>query len=242
MTDIEAIKSKIAKLLRMQESGTPGEAANAASLVERLCREHGLTSREVSSDYDAEQEAATDFFYGEASKRLDPALCMILNAVTQYFNGCLVRKYTAAGRRLHVFATQANQIQIELYTDYLMDTLKTIADRECPKGDRAYRNNFKKGFATVICSRLNQLISERHHQGIPETNTSALVCTSRDQKQHALSVALQTMTYPRLRSGPAMKAGTHGFGGGKEAAKHVGLQQQVTHSKQHALPGGTTHG
>ena len=237
MTDTNQIKAKIAKLLRMQDSDNAGEAANAAVFVERLCREHGLTPNDISSDFDLQSEVAVDFFYGAASRRLDPAMVMIVNSVAAYFNGQVVRKYTSSGRRLHVFAAEGNQIQIEIYVDYLLDVLKQIANRECPKGDRAYRNNFKKGFAVVIHQRLDQMRRERHVNGAPGANTSALTCRNRDELQNSLALALQDKTYPKLRSGSAMRIGSHGAGAGQEAARSVGLNHQVKAKKTLALAG-----
>jgi hypothetical protein len=237
MTDTNQIKAKIAKLLRMQDSDNAGEAANAAVFVERLCREHGFTPNDISSDFDLQSEVAVDFFYGAASRRLDPAMVMIVGAVASYFNGTVVRKHTSKGRRLHVFATDANQLQIEIYVDYLLDVLKQISDRECPKGDRAYRNNFKKGFAVVIYDRLNQMRQERHVNGAPDTNTSALTCRNRDELQNSLALALQDETYPKLRTGASIRMGSHGAGAGQEAARSVGLNHQVKAKKTLALSG-----
>ena len=43
MCTSDSIKAKISKLLRMQQSDNPGEAANAAAFVEKLCKEHGIS-------------------------------------------------------------------------------------------------------------------------------------------------------------------------------------------------------
>ena len=43
MCTSDSVKAKISKLLRMQQSDNPGEAANAAAFVEKLCKEHGIS-------------------------------------------------------------------------------------------------------------------------------------------------------------------------------------------------------
>ena len=58
MTDLNSIKAKISKLLRLQQSDNAGEAANAAAFVERLCREHGLTPDDINPDHDPERDEA----------------------------------------------------------------------------------------------------------------------------------------------------------------------------------------
>jgi hypothetical protein len=223
----QAIKTKIAKLLRMQKSDNAGEAANAAAFVEKLCREHGILPEEITDDYDPNQEVAVDFFYGAASKRLDPATCILLNYVANHFNGSVVRKWTAQGRRLHVFATQANQIQIELYTDYLVEQLKAIADRECPKGDRAYRNNFKKGFAMKIGIRLHEMKNEQRNQGFTEHGVPGLVLQERDEAQMKLADQYKALLYPSLARSTGFRMGSHGREAGASAAGSIGLNRQM---------------
>ena len=233
----QAIKAKIAKLLRMQESGNAGEAANAAAFVEKLCREHGILPEEISDNYDPNEEIAVDFFYGAASKRLDPATTIVLNYVAQHFNGSVVRKWTSNGRRLHVFATQANQIQIELYTDYLLEQLKKISDRECPKGDIRFRNNFKKGFAIEIGSRLSAIKSEQHKKGIPENGVPGLVLSNRDEAQLKIADSYKDLLYPSLCKATSYSIGYHGREAGASAAGSVGLNRQVKSRPTLALSG-----
>jgi hypothetical protein len=231
-----AIKAKIAKLLRMQDSDNAGEAANAAAFVEKLCREHGILPEEITDNYDPDEEVAVDFFYGAASRRLDPATTIVLNYVAQHFNGSVVRKWTSEGRRLHVFASKANQIQIELYTDYVIDQLRKIADRECPKGDRAYRNNFKKGFAMEIGTRLREMKTEQREQGIPENGVPGLVIVNRDKRQLDVALAHEKEMYPKLARSGGYTTG-HGSAAGRSAAGSVGLNRQVQSRKTLALAG-----
>ena len=234
-----AIKTKIAKLLRLQESNNAGEAANAAALVEKLCREHGILPEEITDNYDPNEEIAVDFFYGAASRRLDPATCIVLNHVANHFNGSVVRKWVdhTQGRRLHVFATKANQIQIELYTDYLIDALKRIADRECPKGDKPYRNNFKKGFAIEIGNRLRAMKAEQRKNGIPENGVPGLVICNRDENQMKLSDAAKAKAYPSLAKATNWRLGSHGQAAGTAAAGSIGLNRQMKSRPTLALSG-----
>ena len=230
------IKEKIAKLLRMQESSNANEAANAAAFVERLCREHGVSAHECM-DHDLEEDVAVDFFYGKASGRLDPSMTILLMGVANYFNGYLVRKSVGNRQKiLHIFAPKANQIQIELYTDYLIEVRDRLAREHCPVGSVAYRNNFKKGFAYEIHARLQQMAAERRDNGIAELGMPGLAVVQRDKKQDALSLALRNSTYSRLRSSGAYSTGA-GADAGRSAAKSVGLNKQVRTSSRRMLAG-----
>ena len=232
------IKEKIAKLLRMQESNNANEAANAAAFVERLCREHGVSAHECM-DHDLEEDVAVDFFYGKASGRLDPSMTILLMGVTSYFNGYLVRKSVGNRQRiLHIFAPKANQIQIELYTDYLIEVRDKLTKKHCPVGlgNVAFRNNFKKGFAYEIYERLQQMAAEKRDNGIAELGMPGLAVVQRDKKQDALSLALRNSTYSRLRSSGAYSTGA-GTDAGRSAAKSVGLNKQVRTSSRRMLAG-----
>lgn len=47
MNDYESIKSKLKKLLALAERGVEGEAHNARILLEKLCRQHGVSLEEI---------------------------------------------------------------------------------------------------------------------------------------------------------------------------------------------------
>ena len=230
------IKEKIAKLLRMQESSNVNEAANAAAFVEKLCREHGVSADECI-DHDVEEDVAVDFFYGKATGRLDPSTVILLRAVTGYYNGYQVRKWVGHRKRiLHIFAAKANQIQIEIYTDYLIEVRDKLAKQHCPVGNVAYRNNFKKGFAYEILDRLKAMAADRRDNGIAEIGMPGLAVIQRDKKQAAISLSLRDSTYHSLGNSGGYTLGA-GSDAGRSAAKSVGLNKQVRTTGQRMLTG-----
>ena len=228
------IKEKIAKLLRMQESSNSNEAANAAAFVERLCREHGLTPADCEQ-HNPDEDLAVAFTYGKTSGRLDRATSYLLQAVANYFNGYMVQCGAPGGRVRKVYAVKANQIQIELYTDYLIDVMNKLAKEHFIVAGSP-RNNFKKGFAVEIARRLQAMALERQKDGIAETGMPGLVVTKRDKKQNRLALAARDNDCPNLRTSYAKSLG-YGAEAGAEAAKSVGLNKQVRTTGQRMLTG-----
>ena len=176
MTDLNSIKAKISKLLRLQQSDNAGEAANAAAFVERLCREHGLTPDDINPDFDPERDEATFWVVGTPFKRVDHADWSLLNAVAKHFNGRTVQRGIRQEDRfkmglddygwdcsvLEIQATKGNRIQIELYYAYLKEVMERLADEAKAKSvaegysSRSFRLNFRKGFAQAIGEKLRE--------------------------------------------------------------------------------------
>mgnify|MGYP003123094623 FL=1 len=225
MNNLETIKAKIAKLLKLQESSNTNEAANAAAFVERLCREHGVSPIDCQG-YDPAEDETIDFYLGDARKRWDPAHKQLINAVAYYYNGRTVMKWTERGRRFHIFASRAAQIQIELYAEYLIETLTKETKRR--GGDARYRNSFRKGWSLAISARLAEMKRQQETDGIPETGTPALVALSRNESQQKAALTLRDSIYPRLRTGGGMGRMGHGSQDGRDAAQSVGLSRQVS--------------
>jgi hypothetical protein len=158
------IKARIAKVMRMQESSNANEAANATDFLEKLCRQHGITANDINADYDPERDDVTvvELFRG---KRLDKAESWVLNSITKFFNGRLIQ---FGGRRegntLKIVASKGNQIQIELYFDYIMEVMTKLADEAKaanPNSPRSFKADFRKGFALTIGSRLRYMKETR---------------------------------------------------------------------------------
>jgi len=154
------IKAKIAKVMRVQESSNANEAANATDFLEKLCKQYGVTANDINADYDPEKDevVVVDLFRG---KRLDKAESWVLNSITKFFNGRLVRfGGRDAGITLKIVASRGNQIQIELYFDYIMEVMTKLADNAKaanPYSPRSFKADFRKGFALTIGSRLKEM-------------------------------------------------------------------------------------
>ena len=236
------IKAKIAKLLRMQASSNENEAANAALLVERLCRQHGISSAEVSADFDPEKDQAIAWDALAYGKRRDAAEVMLLSYVAGFFNGQCISKYRKGQNTIEVMATQGRRVEIELYFDFLRETMNSQADRakaaEDPhKLDRGFRQNFRKAFVDSIGRRLHeirrdQMQQERDAEQMPRpagTSAPGLVAQKRRNIEQQAVDALCRKLHPRLGSGSGF-TGASGSGSqhGRAAGAKVGLNRQVS--------------
>ena len=256
---MDNIKSKIAKLLRMQESSNASEAANAAHFVEKLCREHGISSEECSSDYDPDRDVAVYWCATKTPfKRVDHADWNLLHAVASHFNGTTVNttasKYfnftlknsNATHRIIEVLATKGNKIQIELYYEYLSEVMESLADKAKKEiagteaDSRTFRNNFRKGFVRVIGSKLRAqkkaVYPESGSFAIAES--TALAVQKRNEIERREVTALQKRRYPRLSGGSSGTYGGNGTEAGITAGRNTSVNRQVSTSGQRALCAG----
>ena len=63
--NLNQVKYKIAKLLRLQTSSNAGEAAKAAAFVEKLCAKYNVSSTDCK-DYDPEKDEVIEFNYRQS--------------------------------------------------------------------------------------------------------------------------------------------------------------------------------
>jgi len=242
---LSEIKAKIAKVLRLQQSKNAGEAANAAALVEKLCSEYELSPSEISTDYDPEKDEVIEFGFGRMFRKQDTAFNMLIGGVVNYFNGRTIITHVdpIAGsaysntnfhrRQLHIIATKANKIQIELYADWLIDEMERQADQAKKKtldSPPQFRGNFRKGFANELAKRLISMRKEQERRGQPDLQMEALAVVNRNSLARNAVNRVLNDKYPRRRSGAKFSKG-YGFSKGSEAAKKVGLNKQTTGSK-----------
>ena len=252
---LSEIKAKIAKVLRLQQSKNAGEAANAAALVEKLCSEYELSPSEISADYDPEKDEVIEFGFGRMFRKQDTAFNMLIGGVVSYFNGRTIITHVGdplenrikaanghtARRQLHIIATKANKIQIELYADWLIDEMERQADQAKSQNlleaneknagsPPQFRGNFRKGFANELAKRLIAMRKEQERRGQPDLQMEALAVVNRNSlARNAVNKVLNDK-YPRRRAGAKFSKG-YGFSKGSEAAKKVGLNKQTTGSK-----------
>ena len=258
MTDLNSIKAKISKLLRLQQSDNAGEAANAAAFVERLCREHGLTPDDINPDYDPERDEATYWVVGTPFKRVDHADWNLLAAVARHFNGQTVQRgirqedgfkmglddYSYGCSVLEIQATKGNRIQIELYYAYLKEVMERLADEAKAKSvaegysSRSFRLNFRKGFAQAIGEKLReQKKVSRDEQPQAQGETAGLALLKRDAIEKKAVDALVKQRFPRLRSGSASTFGGNGTNAGRAAGRSTSVNRQVTRTSTPQLMG-----
>ncbi len=86
-------------------------------------------------------------------------------------------------RQLHIIATKANKIQIELYADWLIDEMERQSDQakeKNPGSPPQFRGNFRKGFANELAKRLIAMRKEQERRGQPELQMEALAVVNRN--------------------------------------------------------------
>ena len=240
--NLNEARAKIAKVLRLETSSNSGEAANAAAKVEELCKKYGLT-REDSQDYDPERDEIIEFPFGRTYKKADIPVNYLINAVAKYFNGRTIiipltdqYGYSTGKRRIHVIASKGNKIQIELYLEYLIDTMNKLAT-EAKKsgvwgtGSSTYKQNWKKGFALKVFDRLLSMKKEQKRVGKPELNQPALLVINKNSREEKATLAYFNEKYPHTRKTKRKHTYGEGYFHGAKAGESVGLNKQTKSSQ-----------
>ena len=232
-------REKIAKLLRLQTSKNAGEASNAAKFVEKLCRKYGISSAECET-YDPERDEVIEFTFGKSYYKADVAVNLLINGVSKYYNGtCIITncKSQQGKRIMSVIASKSNRIQIELYLDYLIETMNKLATEAKKSGawgtkSSTYKANFRKGFATQIHKRLIAMTNEQKRNGKPDLNQPALVVLNKNALEQKATLTYLNDTYPHRRLGGKSRGSGVGYADGKEKASSVGLNKQAEGSRK----------
>jgi len=119
--DRKAIIAKIQAMLKLQEQTSfEGEASAAAAIIDRLCRQNGITLEEATATKILD-ESIKDF------KRVDQSYALIVGAVAEFYDAKAYLQNSNNGKSLKVIGSEAQQIQVQLYSEFLME----VMDREC---------------------------------------------------------------------------------------------------------------
>ena len=226
--DRKAVLDKIAAILALQEgSSFDGEAANAAALIDRLCKKYGVTVEEATTP-----EVLTEAFL--STKRMNESEFILFCAVAKFYDAKGYVEYNkSSGRRVLTFkciGTEAQQIQTKLYFEFIKDCMV----KECEKtmmGEKVlaelmgnvfnksgFKSNFYKAFALKVQERLIEMKAEREPH---------------EHKEFTAAIVKQQ------RFGTRKVAGASGWGAqlGGSAGSQVSLNKQATGASQRALTG-----
>ena len=197
--------SVLSKILGLTTSSNPNEARAAEEKLEQQLQARGITREQLENSLDMstvdEEIEAISFRYGKPYKRIDPATATILSAVARFYNGSIVyafhdRDYandwsykSTISRQFEVFCSRKSEIEITIYTDYILQALDDKWTQHCKEDPfqvammgSAHRNNFRKGFAENIKTRLWKMKKEE------EENGREIQTESRTINQSALAV------------------------------------------------------
>ena len=229
--NINEIKSKLAKLLRLSKSSNANEAAVAIQKFETLCVQHGVAKQDVTADFDPELDVIIETSFGKTYKKRDIAIYRLIAAVAKYYNGVLmIDNDRLDGKQLKIIASKSNQIQIELYSEYLIDEMERLskqAKKENKHTPRSFRANFRKGFALAINKRLVELKKGQESQETSQENQPALVVVEHNQREQKAALSFMMEKYPDIRSSTSRYSAGTGHHEGQDAAQGVGLRKQT---------------
>ena len=229
--NINEIKSKLAKLLRLSKSSNANEAAVAIQKFETLCVQHGVAKQDITADFDPELDVIIETSFGKTYKKRDIAIYRLIAAVAKYYNGVLmIDNDRLDGKQLKIIASKSNQIQIELYSDFLIDEMERLskqAKKENKQTPRSFRANFRKGFALAINKRLVELKKVQESQETSQDNQPALVVVEHNQREQKAALSFMLEKYPDIRTSTSRYNAGHGHHEGQDAAQGVGLRKQT---------------
>ena len=216
----QQIIDKIRSMMKLQESSTfEGEAANAAAMIEKLCKKFGI---DLENDLTPQ---VYDELYSEGRHR--DYVKWIMNAVAAYYDAKL---YIQDRTKLKVIGTEAQQIQVKLYGEFILECMENEA-KKAYEGEklladlmgktppnRTFLHAFKQAFATQVATRLREMKVDKH-----------------EHAEHT-SKYLSTMRFGRARSNTRIRGGS-GAMAGTSAGEGVSLRKQAGGSQRLALAG-----
>ena len=238
--NLNQVKDKIAKLLRLQTSTNVGEATNAAAFVEKLCAKYNISSADCK-DYDPEKDEVVEFQVGKAYRKANVPEQNLIHGVTKYFNGQTIITYVPSTsmfyeppkRVMKIIASRSNRIQIELYLEYLIETMDKLSDEAKKSGGygtarTTYKTNWKKGFSKKIADRLIAMKNVQARNGKPDLGKPALAVLNRNRIEQKATLGFLNEKYPR-RTKSRRTVGTGvGYADGSSRAEDIGLHKQTT--------------
>jgi len=164
--DRTQVIAKIQSILKLQ-NGTSfdGEADAAAKMIDKLCKQYGVTITEAT-----ETQVFDESFI--KYKRVNYALITLLNAIATFYDA---KAYMKNGdeKSLQIIGSDAQQIQVRLYYDYLVQVMekeaelahsaeKIMAALTGKSVSRSFKLNFRKAFADKVALRLFEMKKEEN--------------------------------------------------------------------------------
>ena len=224
LMDRQQVIAKIQSMLKLQQgSDFAGECANAAAMIDKLCKKYNVSVEEVTETQVFDEEFSS-------FKRINAALSTLLNAVANFYDA---KAYLKNGetKSLQVIGSEGQQIQVRLYFDYLVQVMeneaevahqaeKVLASLRGDSVSRSFKLNFRKAFADKVAERLREMKKEENRV---------------HDDADAVKSKLSTMRFGRARRmNGASGAGAYS---GANVGAGVSLHRQANGSQQRALCG-----
>ena len=218
--DKQAIINKIQAMMRLQENTTfEGEASAAAAKIDKLCKEYGLTVEDINS------VNVDDSIFLEYKKR-NTVKFIILGAVAGFYDA----KAYSSGNELRVIGSEAQQIVVKIYFDFIIDCMeaeaekahkaeKILAELTGQTVSRTYKNEFRGAFANSVKNRLYEM--KRDENRVHE---------------HAQAAKKKITTYHFKSASLKLSVG-NGTAAGEDAGNSVSLYRQTNGANLKQLKG-----
>ena len=159
--DRQQVIAKIQSILKLQ-NGTSfeGEADAAAKMIDKLCKQYGVTINEATETQVLDEEFVS-------FKRINVALTTLANAIANFYDAKAYMK-NGDSKSLQIIGSEAQQIQVRLYFDYLVQVMekeaevahkaeKIMCDIKGTVISRSFKLNFRKAFADKVAERLKEM-------------------------------------------------------------------------------------
>jgi hypothetical protein len=224
--DRNQVIAKIKSMLKLQESTDfDGEASAAAAMIDKLCAKHGITLQEAKEVLAVDEQFAS-------FKKMDVAFTQIVNAVAKFYDAkAYVKTDINGAKTIQVIGSEAQQIQVNLYSEFLVDVMNREADKAYKAEKiiaaltganlkRSFKINFKKAFAIQVADRLREMKKEENR--VHEDKQAVVTALSK--------MRFNSSTKFRGASGAGATAGA-------DVGSNVSLNRQASGSQRKQLCG-----
>lgn len=220
-TNLDKIKDRIAKLLRMAEdASSPNEAAIAANRARKLMDQYQLDMLDIGNGFDEEfaHEGATRYFAAF------PQYLSVFGAAVGKFNDCQAvfgggwvtfkKKASDAkqwGKRVEFKGYKSDvQLAIDMYNKLEEAVNRLCKDWMKEQGMTSYSvrigGQFKMGAVLEIAARLSAMTVERDRLTSTSTGTSLVLSKSKAVDSHFGDVTYRKATIKALKEADDLKA------------------------------------
>lgn len=257
--DNDRIKAKLRKLLAMQERGTEGEAAAAASLTQSILDKYGLTLASIALDDEPkERTQSTDV---EDIREGAEWRIRLWDTVGPHYDCLVLRRKGRSIASVSLVGRPSRAIQAQAYYEYFEERIEAevkaykktdnyqdaiweqVADMDSTKGHAAVAvlRSFRRAMINRLGHRLHSIRRAERQEGRPATpdtpETSALVVRQAHQALSDEIDAFHNSGEPGSRwSGGRARHSTAshsdiGAGAGSAAGERTSLNRQVNSNR-----------
>lgn len=229
----EEIIGRMRKILAMQQSTNPHEAANAAAILQRMLTQYQLSISDIERNDPG--EAVEEIDIDTASTRNQTGPCLLMAGIARG-SGCTIL-VSKNGRRTiwHLIGHRSDTALVQQLYAALLASLTRQAQTECqhmmlrPGECRAYLRAFLIGASSVIEGRL------KAQRRTPEHVEQAAQCTALVIVKDKAVDAYMAEKHPRLRHTTCSVGNYGAYQAGQRAGNSASLSRGVTSNSSRLL-------